>query len=218
MPEQSLDELKRLSLPALRHAELVNLARTESPNKAYELASVRWPRRQAKATRFLAMVRRNHGPEALEAFIMEHAQGGSMSKTIVCRDCDGSGRTTKCEKCDGQGTLMHDDSRFYDPTAAVYGMPEPTCDACGGTKVGPDRECVSCCGYGKMLKTPRLVSCPLFGKHAYGPAIMGRDICWRCHGTNTVGTVVLAKALTHEKVPHAKYFQPEIKFHAILAL
>ncbi|TSC63726.1 MAG: hypothetical protein G01um1014106_413, partial [Parcubacteria group bacterium Gr01-1014_106] len=74
MPEQSLDELKQLSLPALRHAELVNLARTESPNKAYELASVRWPRRQAKATRFLAMVRRDHGPEALEAFIMEHAR------------------------------------------------------------------------------------------------------------------------------------------------
>lgn len=74
MPEQSLDELRQLSLPALRHAELVNLARTESPNKAYELASVRWPRRQAKATRFLAMVRRDHGPEALEAFIMEHAR------------------------------------------------------------------------------------------------------------------------------------------------
>jgi hypothetical protein len=74
MPEQSLGELKQLSVPALRHAELVNLARIESPNKAYELASVRWPRRQAKATRSLAILRRDYGVEALEAFLMEHAR------------------------------------------------------------------------------------------------------------------------------------------------
>src|SRR3989344_5597494 len=74
MPEQSVDELKQLSLPALRHAELVNLARTESPNKAYELASLRWPRRQAKATRSLAILRRDYGQPALEAIILEHAR------------------------------------------------------------------------------------------------------------------------------------------------
>ena len=74
MSEQSLDELKQLAVPALRHAELVNLARTESPNKAYELAMVRWPRRQAKATRSLAILRRDHGVEVLETFLMEHAR------------------------------------------------------------------------------------------------------------------------------------------------
>ena len=74
MSEQNLEELKKLAMPALQHAELVNLARAESPNKAYELASVRWPRRQAKATRSLAIVRRDYGTEVLEAFLMEHAR------------------------------------------------------------------------------------------------------------------------------------------------
>jgi len=88
MPERTLDELKELAKPALRHAELVNLARTETPNKADEMALVRWPRRQAKATRFLAMLRRDYGLGAFEALVLsleharpegaEHAQGGSV--------------------------------------------------------------------------------------------------------------------------------------------
>lgn len=74
MTDQSLEELKKLSYPALHHAELVNLARTETPNKAYEMASLRWPRRQAKATRSLAIIRRDTGIEALESLITEHAR------------------------------------------------------------------------------------------------------------------------------------------------
>jgi len=90
MSKRSLEELTRLSTPALRHAELVNFARTESPNRAYELASARWPRRQAKATRFLAILRRDHNLRAFEALTMEHArpngsehaQGGSKMYTM----------------------------------------------------------------------------------------------------------------------------------------
>lgn len=82
------EELHGLSQPALQHAELINIARTETPNGAYELASSRWPRRQAKAVRFLAMVRRDYGIGAFEALVsqveharansFEHAQGGSL--------------------------------------------------------------------------------------------------------------------------------------------
>lgn len=74
MPEHSLEDLKTDSMPALRHAELVSLARRETPNGAYEYALARWPRRQAKAVRFLAILRRDYGNEAFEAFLMEHAR------------------------------------------------------------------------------------------------------------------------------------------------
>lgn len=93
MPEHSKVELEKLAMPALQHAELVDLARNHSPNRVYEIASLRWPRRQAKAVRFLAILRRNHGTEAFDAFITsveharpkgaEHAQGGKrMVKTL----------------------------------------------------------------------------------------------------------------------------------------
>lgn len=92
MPEYTSEELQKLAKPALRHAELIHLARTETPNKAYELASTRWPRRQAKAARFLAMLRRDHGQRAFEALItqtehaqpngMEHAQGDGVMVTL----------------------------------------------------------------------------------------------------------------------------------------
>lgn len=83
MNNEKRDELKELSLPALRHVELVQLARTESPNKAHELASLRWPRRQAKATRSLAILRRDFGIEALESLSLEHArpQGSEHAQT-----------------------------------------------------------------------------------------------------------------------------------------
>lgn len=68
MPQQSEDELKRLAHPALAHAELVSLASQHSPSKAQELAGGRWPRRQARACRFLAMLRRDY-PEAFEVYI-----------------------------------------------------------------------------------------------------------------------------------------------------
>lgn len=92
MPEHSLEELQELSRPALRHAELIQIARTETPNKADEQASIRWPRRQAKATRFLAMLRRDHGSGAFEALVSqleharlngsEHAQGDRIMLTF----------------------------------------------------------------------------------------------------------------------------------------
>lgn len=76
MTEHTLDELTRLAASALRHAELITIARTESPNKAQQIASVRWPMRQAKAARFLAMVARDFGAGAFEALVssLEHAR------------------------------------------------------------------------------------------------------------------------------------------------
>ncbi len=74
MPEHTLDELKELAKPALRHAELIDIARAETPNSADTKASIRWPRRQAKATRFLAMLRRDYGQQAFEAYLLEHAR------------------------------------------------------------------------------------------------------------------------------------------------
>src|SRR3989344_6496564 len=73
--QQSLDELKTLATPALRHVELVHLARRESPNGADKVASkLNWPSRQVKAVRFLAMLRRDYGSEAFEAFVVEHVR------------------------------------------------------------------------------------------------------------------------------------------------
>lgn len=74
MPEKTLDELIELSKPALRHAEIIEIVRVENPSKADEKASTRWPRRQAKAARFLAMLRRDYGHEAFEASLLEHAR------------------------------------------------------------------------------------------------------------------------------------------------
>ena len=73
---KSLDELTKLAQPALRHAELVQLARTVTPNRAFSTANSRWPSRQATAARFLAMVRRDYGSEPFEALVsrLEHAR------------------------------------------------------------------------------------------------------------------------------------------------
>ena len=85
---RTLAELKKLSRPALCHVELVDLARDKSPSEVQRIAAARWPRRQAKAARFLAMVRRDHGDDAFEAFVattnrarspqegVEHVRGG----------------------------------------------------------------------------------------------------------------------------------------------
>lgn len=69
MAKKPLTELQELAKPALRHAELVKLAETETPGKVFEIASSRWPRRQAKAARSLAMVRRDYGEKAFNAFL-----------------------------------------------------------------------------------------------------------------------------------------------------
>lgn len=75
MTTETLAELQKLAKPALRHAELVDLAKEKSPNKVYEIAVARWPKRQAKAARSLAQMRRDN-PRAFEAYIatMEHAR------------------------------------------------------------------------------------------------------------------------------------------------
>ncbi len=76
--QQSLDELKKLAMPALRHVELVYLARRESPNRADKVASsLNWPCRQVKAVRSLAILRRDYGLEAFEAFVVEHTRSGN---------------------------------------------------------------------------------------------------------------------------------------------
>jgi len=90
MSKATLDELKKLARSALRHAELIDLARNPdlSPNKVMERASsLGWPTRPAKAARFLAMVRRDYGTEALEAFITqtEHARS-ERSETEHARE------------------------------------------------------------------------------------------------------------------------------------
>lgn len=116
MAEYSLEELRQLSGSALQHAELIQIAGEETPNKAYELASVRWPRRQAKATRFLAMLRRDHGLEAFNLTVeqarpagTERAQGeGAMKKlddvfpsgVRNVRFDDGNGGTVRREPLD----------------------------------------------------------------------------------------------------------------------
>lgn len=90
MAKKSLQELKKLSVSALRHAELTSLARDENltPNQVQEHATnLRWPTRLAKATRFLAILRRDYGLEALNAFITttEHARS-ERSETEHARE------------------------------------------------------------------------------------------------------------------------------------
>lgn len=91
MPEHALEELQKLAQSALRHAELIDIAGTNSPNQAFERAMVRWPRRQATATRFLAILRRDYGQGAFDTLTSsteharpygsEHARGETMMST-----------------------------------------------------------------------------------------------------------------------------------------
>jgi hypothetical protein len=97
MSEYSLEELKKLARPALQHAELVELVSKQSPKQSpkrvYELAISRWPRRQAKAARFLAILRRDFGQGAIQALISsieyarpkgtEHAQEGDKMTAVT---------------------------------------------------------------------------------------------------------------------------------------
>lgn len=76
MDKHRLEELQSTSLPALRHVELVELAKVHSPSQVYKLArSAQWPNRQAKAARSLATLRRDN-PEGFNAFLatMERAR------------------------------------------------------------------------------------------------------------------------------------------------
>ncbi|CAN5730423.1 hypothetical protein BH11PAT2_BH11PAT2_06940 [soil metagenome] len=88
MDEHRLEGLKSTSLPALRHAELVELARVHSPSQVYKLArTAKWPNRQAKAAQSLAAMRRDYGEEVFQTFVatMEHARSES-SETEPAQD------------------------------------------------------------------------------------------------------------------------------------
>lgn len=75
MPEHKLEELRKLATPALRHAELVELARTKRPNEARTIAhNAGWPRRQVRAVKFLATLVRDYGSGALDALITSMEQ------------------------------------------------------------------------------------------------------------------------------------------------
>ena len=70
MSENRLEDLEKDSKPALDHVELVELARTQTPNQARKLArSAHWPNRQADACQSLAKLRRDFGTEVFEAFV-----------------------------------------------------------------------------------------------------------------------------------------------------
>ena len=93
MPEYTLEELHKRSLPALHNAELTLLAGNEqlSPSKVYEIAAKSYSERLAKAARFLAIVRRDYGTGVFKALVnngtiepaprMEHVQENTMQKT-----------------------------------------------------------------------------------------------------------------------------------------
>lgn len=62
-PQNQLEELKKECMGALGYPELVEFAEDNNPNRAQELAAFRWPRRQARATYFLAKLRRDFPKE-----------------------------------------------------------------------------------------------------------------------------------------------------------
>lgn len=89
MPEHSLDELRKLATPALRHAELVQIARTKRPNEARTTAhNAGWPRRQVRAVKFLATLVRDYGTGALEALItsMEQVRAATSAAPEQARE------------------------------------------------------------------------------------------------------------------------------------
>jgi hypothetical protein len=78
-PQNQLVELVKESSGALGYPELVGFAKDNNPNRAQELAAFRWPRRQARATYFLAKLRRDFPKEFAQLVSkdqppIEHAQ------------------------------------------------------------------------------------------------------------------------------------------------
>lgn len=73
--EASLERLKKLSQPAIRHQQLVRLARDNTPNQTFALAKeLGYPVRQAKASRALAVVRRDFGVSIFESLLVTTEQ------------------------------------------------------------------------------------------------------------------------------------------------
>ncbi len=92
-PKNQLEELVKESSGALGYPELVGFAKDNNPNRAQELAAFRWPRRQARATYFLAKLRRDFPKEFVQLVSktstpieharserLEHAQGDRNEK------------------------------------------------------------------------------------------------------------------------------------------
>jgi hypothetical protein len=94
-PDARVEELKHEAQGAISYPELVALATdvSNSPNRAQTLAASRWPRRQARATYFLAQLRRDFPNEFAQLVSKtptpieharpngtEHAQGESNEK------------------------------------------------------------------------------------------------------------------------------------------
>lgn len=72
--KRTVQDLRKRSLPAVRFEELVELASREdlNPHQVATQASVRgWRSRQVRAVRFLRILHRDYGLEALEAFVLE---------------------------------------------------------------------------------------------------------------------------------------------------
>lgn len=92
-PQNQLEEMKKECMGALGYPELVGFAKDNNPNRAQELAAFRWPRRQARATYFLAKLRRDFPKEFVQLVSTtstpieharpngtEHAQGARNEK------------------------------------------------------------------------------------------------------------------------------------------
>jgi hypothetical protein len=72
MTTRSLDQLKEWSILARERSDLVQLAREHSPSLAYNRALKLTDGNEdlAKATRWLAIIRRDHGLDALNSWVI----------------------------------------------------------------------------------------------------------------------------------------------------
>lgn len=73
--KQPLLTLQIRGKPAVQHAKLIELARANSPATTYDLAlSETGSQETAKAARWLAVLRRDYGDTAFEAFVLKPTQ------------------------------------------------------------------------------------------------------------------------------------------------
>ena len=114
MADRSLDELKKLSGPAIRHRELVDLAENHSPTSAEQIARGHgWPRRQHKAVYWLSALKRDFGTEALVAFV-------SHSSSSHARPAEaGSEHAQQEKKMQTRERLLRSVSRTNNPSTKL---------------------------------------------------------------------------------------------------
>jgi hypothetical protein len=113
------EELKKRAHPALRHAELVELAEHHSPNEAHKLASGQWPRRQAQACRSLAVLRRDF-PDAFCAFI--RVLTGASSSGLSGTEHAPIGGSAMAEEQQDREKLKQTLSLITDPAQRLRGL------------------------------------------------------------------------------------------------